>query len=131
MVLGGGVGVLAADQLERVNLLPGMAVVQDQLVVFADGLPQSHRAPVVVDGLYVVGVQRARVDVGSIRQFVGVGVQQALDVRAARRVRRQRRALVRRGHEHVAVYVAAGAHLAAVKHEGRTAPGRQADREPV
>ena len=80
--LGIGVGILAGDQLERLQVLRGELVAQDEPVAGAGRLVETEAGVVVVDGLRGVGVQGARVDVGAVGEYERIGGQEPLDDRA-------------------------------------------------
>ena len=79
VVLGGRVGILAADNLEGFYVLERQVVTQRETVLLAPGLVEHPPHSIVVDRLRGVGVEGAWVDVRSIWEFVGIGSQDPLD----------------------------------------------------
>ena len=74
--LGAGVGVLSGDELKRIDTLRGQGIAESEAVA-VKGLVQAGGDVVGVDDLRRVGVEGAFVDVGPVRQLIGVGGQKA------------------------------------------------------
>ena len=119
---GGGVGVLAADELEGEDVLGDPVVAEGELVAAAEALVEAGGGVAVVDGLGGVEVDHAGVDVGAVGGDVGVGVEDAGDDGAEAGFGGQGGAFAGEGGENVAVDDAAEGLEAAVPGEGGAAP---------
>ena len=125
MVLRRGIRILATDQLEGIDVLQRQVVLQDQSITLSDLLVDGCSGAVVVNVLRRVRIQRTLVDIGSVRQRDGIAAQNRIDDRKLRRVRRGRRTLVRRGHQHIAIDLAAQLPLPPCERQMPTAPERR------
>ena len=122
MVPSRGVGILSPHELEGIHLLSGESIVQDDIVLGANRLSQPHTAAVVMDALEIVRVQGSRIDVGAVRRFVRISVQQLLNIGPPCRIRSQRRAFFGCRDKNVSIDVACCSYQATFKQHRRTAP---------
>jgi hypothetical protein len=129
---GVGVWVLAADQLEGLDLLERELVVGDEAAArSAEVLVEAGAEEVAVDGLGRVGVEHAPVDVGAVGQDVGVGVEDALDEFAGAGVGGEGGPLIGEGDQDVAVHLAANLALGAFDLPAGALPERRLEEEAV
>lgn len=106
VVLRGGVGILAGDELEGIQGLVGPGVAGEE-AMFAEVLVQAEAGGLGIEGLGGVGVEGAFVDVGAIGLREGPGVVPAIDEIAGAGVRGEAGAFVGTGYEDIAIDVAA------------------------
>ena len=92
----GGIGVLSADELERLDVLEHEVVLHRETVVIAPLMVERDGGAVVVDVLRGVGVERARIDVGPVGKLAAVSAQNGVDDFEFLGVAGQRRAPRRR-----------------------------------
>src|SRR5438034_8534269 len=129
--LGVGVGILAGHEFERLDLLIGEGVPQEQAVARAQILVQVDRGGVGVDGLRRVGVEHSGIDVDAVERKFRVGVDPSLDQPVGGGIGGKRNALRGERHQHIAVHAAPKFLSRAIQREMRAAPQAKTRDQPV
>ena len=119
---GRSIGVLPVHQLKRIHLLGLEVVPERETIVVPPDLIEARPDRIVVDLLRGIGVEGSRIDIRAVGELGGEGADDLLNQLASRRILGERRPLIGRQNQHIAVDVAADALLAAVEEDVAAAP---------